>query len=130
MQLSVTPNRSPVSLLRVAVACLYIALPLTSSSASERRCGWLNNPTPANWWLVDKQATWILMRQGEAEPRGLEKIPDISKHFYIKRNRNYGYTCACIDGEFDVSENRVVRILSFEQKPLSVCQKDRALPRP
>jgi hypothetical protein len=27
---------------------------------SEKRCGWLVNPTPANWWLVDRAGQWTV----------------------------------------------------------------------
>ena len=30
-----------------------------ASSVSETRCGWLENPTPANWWLLDKQSGMV-----------------------------------------------------------------------
>ena len=31
----------------------------------ERRCGWLANPTPGNWWLIDADRTWTLSSQGD-----------------------------------------------------------------
>jgi hypothetical protein len=45
-------------------ACLFFCVTHAVASALERRCGWLDNPSPANWWLVDKDGTWILMEQG------------------------------------------------------------------
>src|SRR4051794_7098625 len=40
--------------------------PRSSSAASitDRRCGWLSNPTPGNWWLFDGHGEWILATQG------------------------------------------------------------------
>jgi Protein of unknown function (DUF4087) len=119
-----------VRLPALAVTCLYFFITHTAASAFERRCGWLHNPTPANWWLVDKDGTWILMRQGETEPAGFEIIPDISKRYYVKTNGNYGYTCACIGGDFSIAQKKVSRLTSFNQRPLSACRNDRALPKP
>jgi hypothetical protein len=117
-------------LLRVAATICLLGVPGIALSAGERRCGWLQNPTPGNWWLVDQNATWILMRQGGAEPRGFTLIPDISRHHYVRTNGNYGYTCACIGGEFNKAQSRLTLVRSFEQRPLSACRKDPALPRP
>ncbi|MGL5194038.1 MAG: DUF4087 domain-containing protein, partial [Chroococcales cyanobacterium] len=33
----------------VTLALIATTLPAT---ATELRCGWLHNPTPANWWLT------------------------------------------------------------------------------
>ncbi|CAK7256682.1 protein of unknown function [Shinella sp. WSC3-e] len=49
------------------------------AEAAETRCGWLQNPTPANWWLDDSEGTWTLMTQGAGnEPAGFDRIP---RHF-------------------------------------------------
>lgn len=32
-----------------------------TAQAAETRCGWLQNPTPANWWQDDRGGTWTLM---------------------------------------------------------------------
>ena len=26
----------------------------------QTRCGWIDNPTPANWWLTDGYGEWII----------------------------------------------------------------------
>jgi len=71
------------------------------------------------------------MTQGETEPPGFELIPDITQHDYVKPrgDRDYGYTCACIEGEFDVAQKRVSHLASFSQMPLSTCQKKAGLPK-
>jgi hypothetical protein len=33
-------------------------------SGTETRCGWLYNPTPLNWYLIDKDGRWIISQQG------------------------------------------------------------------
>jgi len=46
----------------VIMSSLFIvALP---ANAVEARCGWLFNPTPRNWYLIDKDGRWIISQQG------------------------------------------------------------------
>ncbi|WP_442808865.1 DUF4087 domain-containing protein [Trinickia soli] len=44
---------------RALFVCISAALLCTHAVAStrENRCGWLQNPTPANWWLDDKDGS-------------------------------------------------------------------------
>ena len=56
-----------------AALSLALAVP---AIAAETRCGWLENPTPANWWLDDAENTWTIMTQGaDDEPQGMDLIP-------------------------------------------------------
>lgn len=106
---------------------LALALP---ALAAETRCGWIQNPTPGNWWLDDAQNTWTIMTQGgNDEPEGMDLIPDISEHDYVKTNGNYGYACACMGVETD-GEERITQILSFRQLSLAKCRNDKALKFP
>ncbi|MFF9550332.1 DUF4087 domain-containing protein [Methylobacterium sp. NPDC097178] len=104
-------------------------VPCLAKDAVVTRCGWIHNPTPANWWLIDKQATWKISEQGESQPHGFDLIPDLSSDF-VATNRGYGYACACLSGEFSKPENRVIKITHFVQRRISDCQGDRALPPP
>ncbi|XAZ21998.1 DUF4087 domain-containing protein [Sinorhizobium sp. B11] len=115
-----------ITALTVALS-LALALP---TLAAETRCGWIQNPTPGNWWLDDAQNTWTIMTQGgNDEPEGMDLIPDISEHDYVKTNGNYGYACACMSVETD-GEERITQILSFRQLPLAKCRNDKALKFP
>ncbi|MBB3441662.1 DUF4087 domain-containing protein [Rhizobium sp. BK379] len=106
---------------------LALALP---TLAAETRCGWIQNPTPGNWWLDDAQNTWTIMTQGgNDEPEGMDLIPDISERDYVKTNGNYGYACGCMSVETD-GEERITQILSFRQLPLAKCRNDKALKFP
>ena len=102
-----------------------------SARAAETRCGWIENPTPANWWLEDADNTWTIMTQGDdsGEVEGMELISDISEHDYVRTNGNYGYACACMSVETDGKE-RITRILSFRQLKLAKCRADKALKSP
>lgn len=108
--------------------CLAASSPVT---AAETRCGWLQNPTPANWWLDDADGSWTIMSQGGGEgPPGMDLIPDISERDYVTTNGNYGYACACLSVETDDNDQSITEILSFRQLALSKCENDGKLSRP
>jgi hypothetical protein len=108
----------------------FCIMTIAAPASAEKLCGWLENPTPANWWLTDRNASWTIMAQGGEEPEGMDLIGDISVHDYVATNGGYGYACACIDAETDVSQSRITRINSFKQLKLSRCQKDKSLKAP
>ena len=107
-------------------ALLAVAQP---ASAAERRCGWLENPTPGNWWLVDRNGTWYLGAQGTDPVEGMELIPDMENKQWVKTNGSYGYGCACLTMEANRKDRLVTRVLSAKQLPLKVCRADRKLER-
>ncbi|MBL7685903.1 MAG: DUF4087 domain-containing protein, partial [Deltaproteobacteria bacterium] len=43
---------------------------LFSSEKYETRCGWIDNPTPANWDLTDRDRTWTIGVQGGVQAEG------------------------------------------------------------
>ncbi|HEX8621295.1 MAG TPA: DUF4087 domain-containing protein [Allosphingosinicella sp.] len=94
-----------------------------------RRCGWLSNPTPANWWLTDSQGQWILGTQGADQAPGMDEMPDMSTAGWVETNGHYGYGCACMTITAD-AEGRVTRVADAAPKPLKQCQADRKLPKP
>lgn len=50
-------------LIPAVISCFFtITLP---ANALETRCGYLVNPTPANWLLKDAEGTWTISRQGD-----------------------------------------------------------------
>ena len=104
--------------------------PRPASVAGERRCGWLSNPTPGNWWLLDGQGEWILATQGSEPPPGMEDMPDMSTAGWVETNGHYGYGCACMTIASDPATRRVTRVSDAKPQPLKQCQADRALPRP
>ncbi len=114
-------------------AALLFSLTLTATSAlaAETRCGWLQNPTPGNWWLDDSDGMWIMRSQGDEDgPPGMDIIPDVSQREYVATNGYYGYACACMSVETDSSEMKITEILSFRQLPLSKCDNDASLAAP
>lgn len=119
---------------RMLTVVLLAMLPALGSPAlaAETRCGWLSNPTPANWFLDDGDGSWAIQTQGSEGAEGQDLIPDISMGDYVRTNGNYGYACACMTvvAADDGGDKRITRIASFRQLPLATCRKDPALPAP
>lgn len=109
--------------------CLFVVLLAAPSQAAiEKRCGWLDNPTPANWWLTDRDGEWGISFQDGYQANGMENIPDLSVGEYVETNGYYGYACACMDVTADRSTLKITNIYSVEQLPLAACHQDSALP--
>lgn len=102
---------------------------VAAASKGERRCGWLVNPTPANWWLTDRDGQWILGTQGADQAPGMDEMPDMSRAGWVEINGHYGYGCACMTIMAD-GDRRVTRVADATPKPLKQCQADRNLPKP
>ena len=113
------------------VALLALTILTSTAQADETRCGWLQNPSPANWWLNDADGSWTMMTQGGGfEPEGFDRIPDISEGDYVRTNGNYGYACACLKVDTDDGEGRILAIYAFRQLSISQCANDEALSAP
>lgn len=108
---------------------LGIIMAAAPAGAPERRCGWLQNPTPANWWLVDREGEWILGVQGGYQAPGMDEMPDMSTRGWVRTNGYYGYGCACMSVTTDRRSRRVTRLFSATPVPLRQCRTDRRLPR-
>lgn len=111
------------------VSFLLLAM-AAAPGATERRCGWLHNPTPANYWLADRDGEWTIMSQGGFQAEGWEDMGNMSARGWVRTNGYYGYGCACMTVETDRSTMRITRIHSAESRPLRPCRADRRLPRP
>jgi hypothetical protein len=104
------------------------AKPLRPSSA--RRCGWLVNPTPGNWWLTDAEGEWVLASQGREPPTGMDEMPDMSSAGWVETNGHYGHGCACMTITYDPATESVTKVADAEPRPLKQCRADKRLPRP
>lgn len=111
----------------IVVASLLL-LVTSAVEASENRCGWFVNPTPANAWLLDRHGEWTIAVQGGYQAEG--DWPQFSDSQWAKTNGNYGRGCACLDVEVDQASKKVLRILKSQAKPLSSCRNDKSLPKP
>jgi hypothetical protein len=114
----------------VATACLIVgpASGLGAAKTTEKRCGYLDNPTPANWWLTDRSGEWLIGAQGGYQAEGLEVLPeDFFEKGWVRTNGWYGYRCACLIVTTDLKAKRIKRIVSGEPLPLGRCTRDKAL---
>jgi hypothetical protein len=105
--------------------------PAAAPPAPAPRCGWIVNPSPANWWLTDRDGEWLIAAQGGYQAPGLDNVPDLSEHNWVVTNgSSYGYGCGCVSGRFDTRKKRVTRISAVRQKPIATCKADHRLKRP
>ena len=98
--------------------------------AATLRCGWLENPTPANWSLVDREGEWLIGVQGGYQAPGMDNMPDMSTRGWVKTNVHYGYGCACMSVTINRRDQTVTQIFSARPVPLRQCRADRKLPKP
>jgi hypothetical protein len=89
------------------------------ASGTETRCGWLYNPTPRNWYLIDKDGRWIISRLGGYEAKGMDNLPTYNEKEYVKTNGYYGYGCACMDVVADSARLRISEVRGGGSLPLS-----------
>jgi hypothetical protein len=115
---------------KVPVSVPAAAAPAAAGPATARRCGWLHNPTPGNWWLDDRDGQWVLASQGGRQADGMEEMEDMSVAGWKETNGYYGYGCACMTITADPVSGDVIRFTSAKGKPLRQCERDKALPKP
>lgn len=114
----------------LAPVALADASPSAPTGARVTMCGWIQNPSPANWWIVDALGEWTMATQGGPQAPGMDLIPDLTESQWVETNGSYGYGCGCMSATVDRKSKRVTRIYSFKQKPLATCRADRKLPKP
>ncbi len=102
---------------------ILIAFSSSAFAKNETRCGWISNPTPANYWIDDADGEWIISVQGGYSAKGdIEAYP--SDDQMVRTNGHYGYWCGCITGSFDRKQGKVIEIVSSTAKNLNVCMED------
>ena len=94
---------------------------------AETRCGWFDNPTPANASLHDREGEWVIGVQGGHQAEG--DWPEFGPKQWVETNGHYGYGCACMRVKVDRETHHVLAIESARARPLSACRRDRALKR-
>ena len=120
-----------------SVAAFVSAVLLTSSgaNAAETRCGWYMNPTPGNLLLVDKDKSWWITSQMQAQgPDALgadDNAPNFDSKEYVTTQPNgYGYGCACLNVETDAKAERITKVISGKTVPIAQCKADKSLGKP
>jgi hypothetical protein len=113
----------------LALSALVCALPLVANArALEKRCGWLDNPTPANYFFTDADASWTIMVQGGRPPVGFDNLPLIDANNFVETNGSYGYGCACLNVVTNARTRHITLIAGGHQLPLKTCLRDANLP--
>ena len=79
---------------------LLIALAAAApQSRPETRCGWLDNSTPANWLLTDRDGEWLIGSQGGYQAPGLDESCACNRCPYMRLNTlEKLYLCLANDG--------------------------------
>ena len=127
-------SRAPLAgcllLAAIALTALAGARPATYAAPAqqaEMRCGWFDNPTPANASLHDREGEWVIGVQGGHQAEG--DWPHFGPRQWVETNGHYGYGCACMRLKVDRETHHVLEIESARARPLSACRRDRALRR-
>jgi len=113
--------------------CLGIAAPMSATPASpagERRCGWLVNPTPGNFDLLDRDGLWTISAQGGYQAEGMDDMPDMTIAGWVATNGSYGHGCACMTAVIDKNRKRLRSFTAATPIPLARCRADKALAKP
>jgi len=114
--------------MKIALAAT-LALLAAVPALAERRCGWLENPTPANYWLTDRDGEWTISTQGGPFAEGWDDMPDMTTQGWVRTNGSYGYGCACMEVTTNRRDMSITRVISARPVPLRQCRNDRSLPR-
>lgn len=89
------------------------------------RCGWFDNPTPSNVWLIDRDGEWTVSEQGGHQAEG--DWPPFKGRQWVTSNGSYGHGCTCMRVTIVPGTRDIARIVSAQAKPLQQCRNDPAL---
>lgn len=118
-------------LMLLVPALLLTATVARAQPGSENRCGWYENPSPANHWLTDRDRQWLIGAQGGYQARGMDRIGDSSSGQWVSRGPgSYGYGCACGQVRTDRRNSQITNIYAWRSVPLAQCRRDRRLREP
>lgn len=113
----------------IAAFVLAMACPspwaAVAATPGTQRCGWFDNPTPANASLTDRDTDWTVGVQGGHQAQG--DWPRFANRDWVRTGHgSHGYGCACMKVSTDDKE-QIVQIFSARSRPLSACRQDPAL---
>lgn len=124
----------------VSLVLLSIAVPSLDTrahaaprakAAAQNRCGWISNPTPANWYFIDRDGEWTMGVQGgyQMPDSSFDRLPDHGRQWVRQNTANYGYGCGCLSVAVDRATKQVTRVYSGRALPLAQCRADKRLPK-
>jgi uncharacterized protein DUF4087 len=93
----------------------------------ETRCGWFENPTPANISFWDRDGDWTIGVQGGYQVPGSWPWPRFKSGQWVRTNGEHGHGCACLQMRVNKQTFKVLEIKSSRARPLTVCRRDPAL---
>ncbi|RJT37360.1 DUF4087 domain-containing protein [Rahnella woolbedingensis] len=109
--------------------CISFVIWCSSANSAERRCGWFENPTPANATLTDRDGTWEIATQGGYQAEG--EWPRFGDTQWVRTgNGNYGYGCACVTADTDQPTHRMSNLTNATARSLRACRTDKTLKEP
>ena len=123
-------SRKTLATLGAVIAASAIVAACTMPGQSDEvRCGWIENPTPGNWFLTDRDGRWTIATQGGEQAQGFDMMPDMSAGEWVASDArgSYGHGCGCLTMRDDPAEMKVLALLKIRQKPLNDCRADPAL---
>jgi len=113
----------------VSNARLNVLHPEKSREQEQTRCGWVENPTPGNWSLVDKDGEWTIAVQGDYRAAGADDLPDFGKRWVVTNAGSHGYGCGCMTVKVDAKEKTVLSVRKVKVQAISKCRNDKDLPK-
>jgi hypothetical protein len=109
---------------------LCLLLGLSSTAFAEYRCGWLDNPEPGSYQLIDKEAVWTISKNdGYRIPAAsLKNLPQRQENQFIRTNGNFGYSCSCVSVKTEARSRRITSIdFKGKQVLLKRCLEDKTI---
>ena len=98
-----------------------------TSSDFETRCGWFENPTPANIWFYDREGEWTIGVQGGYQLPKHWPWPAFKSGQWVRTNGEHGYGGACFQMRVNKQTLDVLEIKTSRARPLTVCRRDPSL---
>lgn len=119
------------NLFKMAIVSLLAATLFNNVQAAETRCGWLQNPTPGNWFLTDAEGSWTISTQGQ-NPNDAIELPVLNekKGWFVKTGGSSGYACSCLSVTVDKPNKQILTASKAKQLPIKKCSTDKSLPKP
>lgn len=112
--------------MKLIVSLFVLILGVSAQAAPRNICGWIDNPTPANYWITDSVGQWIISAQGGYQAEG-DVAPQEDDNQFVRTNGYYGYYCGCVRAttlDSRAHGRRIVKIFSSRALPLSKCLND------
>ena len=110
---------------------------LAFPAQAETRCGWFDHPSPNTVELIDADGLWTLASPGAGTVYYAPGYDEAYTQAFDDRLRldytgkptahSYGFSCACVEGEFRGDE--VLSVARLREIPMARCDQDPNLPK-